>query len=227
MVAIERDPLAAGFGEHAEAVGALLREPLADELTRGEAMRFAALLHDAAKPQTPRTPPGRAHRLPRPRPRGGRDRARRAAPPAGLGEARRPRRRALPAPPAARLPRPRAPAGPPRGLALPAGDRAVRRRRSRSSPSPTGSPRAAATPSRRSPPTSSWRASCSARRSRAGRRAGRSRSCAATSSPASSGCTPGPRLGELLAQLEEDRFAGAITTREDAIARARELAGGG
>ena len=50
--AIERDPLAAGFGEHAEAVATLLREPLADELTRGEAMRLAALLHDAAKPWT-------------------------------------------------------------------------------------------------------------------------------------------------------------------------------
>ena len=32
------------------------------------------------------------------------------------------------------------------------------------------------------------------------------------------------QLGELLAQLEEDRFAGAIATREDAIRRARELA---
>jgi putative nucleotidyltransferase with HDIG domain len=31
------------------------------------------------------------------------------------------------------------------------------------------------------------------------------------------------RLGELLAQLEEDRFAGAISSREDALARAREL----
>ena len=30
----------------------------------------------------------------------------------------------------------------------------------------------------------------------------------------------------LLAQLEEDRFAGAIATREDAITRARELAAG-
>jgi poly(A) polymerase len=52
VAAIERDPLAAGFGEHAAAVGELLREPLADELTRGEAMRIAALLHDAAKPWT-------------------------------------------------------------------------------------------------------------------------------------------------------------------------------
>ena len=39
------------------------------------------------------------------------------------------------------------------------------------------------------------------------------------------GIVPGPRLGELLAQLEEDRFAGAIATRDDAIARARELLG--
>jgi hypothetical protein len=52
VAAIERDPLAAGFGEHADAVTTLLRAPLADELTRGEAMRFAALLHDAAKPWT-------------------------------------------------------------------------------------------------------------------------------------------------------------------------------
>ena len=37
------------------------------------------------------------------------------------------------------------------------------------------------------------------------------------------GVEPGPRLGEVLATLEEDRFAGAIATREDAIRRAREL----
>ena len=40
------------------------------------------------------------------------------------------------------------------------------------------------------------------------------------------GLAPGPGLGRVLAQLEEDRFAGAIATREDAIARARELAPG-
>jgi poly(A) polymerase len=34
------------------AVAALLGEPLADELTRGEALRWGALLHDAAKPVT-------------------------------------------------------------------------------------------------------------------------------------------------------------------------------
>ncbi len=37
------------------------------------------------------------------------------------------------------------------------------------------------------------------------------------------GIEPGPRLGELLARLEEDRFAGEIATREDAVRRAREL----
>jgi poly(A) polymerase len=40
------------LGEHAAAVQALLAEPLGDGLTRGGAMRFAALLHDAAKPAT-------------------------------------------------------------------------------------------------------------------------------------------------------------------------------
>jgi poly(A) polymerase len=43
---------AAPLGEHAAAVRALLAEPLGDDLTRGGAMRFAALLHDAAKPAT-------------------------------------------------------------------------------------------------------------------------------------------------------------------------------
>jgi hypothetical protein len=37
------------------------------------------------------------------------------------------------------------------------------------------------------------------------------------------GIEPGPQLGELMAQLEEDRYAGEIATREDAIARARKL----
>jgi putative nucleotidyltransferase with HDIG domain len=37
------------------------------------------------------------------------------------------------------------------------------------------------------------------------------------------GIAPGPRLGEILAQLDEDRFAGVVSTREQALARAREL----
>lgn len=50
-IAIERDPERT-MGEHAAAVAALLDEPLADELTRAGALRFGALLHDAAKPAT-------------------------------------------------------------------------------------------------------------------------------------------------------------------------------
>ena len=46
---LQRDPVAAGVDP---GVAALLAEPLSDELTRGTAMRFAALLHDAAKPLT-------------------------------------------------------------------------------------------------------------------------------------------------------------------------------
>jgi poly(A) polymerase len=40
------------FGEHRQAIAELLAEPLADGLTRGEALRWGALLHDAAKPLT-------------------------------------------------------------------------------------------------------------------------------------------------------------------------------
>ena len=48
------------FGEQADAVRRFLAEPLANELTRGQALRFGALLHDVAKPETRRvTPEGR------------------------------------------------------------------------------------------------------------------------------------------------------------------------
>ena len=40
------------LGAHRADVAALLAEPLADELSRGEALRWGALLHDAAKPLT-------------------------------------------------------------------------------------------------------------------------------------------------------------------------------
>jgi putative nucleotidyltransferase with HDIG domain len=52
VIELQRDPERAGLGEHARAVDELLREPLANGLTRGEALRFAALFHDAAKPGT-------------------------------------------------------------------------------------------------------------------------------------------------------------------------------
>jgi putative nucleotidyltransferase with HDIG domain len=48
------------LGEHAEAIARYLAEPLANELTRGQALRFGALLHDVAKPETRHvTPEGR------------------------------------------------------------------------------------------------------------------------------------------------------------------------
>jgi poly(A) polymerase len=50
---LERDPAAALDDEALAApVSALLAEPLADQLTRGGALRFGALLHDIAKPRT-------------------------------------------------------------------------------------------------------------------------------------------------------------------------------
>jgi len=51
LMALEHDPTDA-FGELAGAVSEVLREPLADELTRGQALRLGALLHDVGKPQT-------------------------------------------------------------------------------------------------------------------------------------------------------------------------------
>jgi putative nucleotidyltransferase with HDIG domain len=58
-IALERDPeRVAGAG--AAALVEYLQAPLANELTRGQALRFGALLHDIAKPQTRAvTPQGR------------------------------------------------------------------------------------------------------------------------------------------------------------------------
>jgi poly(A) polymerase len=50
-IELQRD-LAATFGELAPALAEVLDEPLANELTRGQALRFGALLHDIAKPLT-------------------------------------------------------------------------------------------------------------------------------------------------------------------------------
>jgi tRNA nucleotidyltransferase/poly(A) polymerase len=52
VVELERDPVAILGPELGGEVAAMLSEPLADDLTRGEALRFGALLHDAAKPVT-------------------------------------------------------------------------------------------------------------------------------------------------------------------------------
>jgi putative nucleotidyltransferase with HDIG domain len=52
VVRLERDPAACGLGELDEAVRGWLAAPLADELTHAGGLRWAALLHDVAKPQT-------------------------------------------------------------------------------------------------------------------------------------------------------------------------------
>jgi poly(A) polymerase len=49
---IERDPAAVFGPELGRRLEALLAEPLADELTRAQALRFGALTHDIAKPAT-------------------------------------------------------------------------------------------------------------------------------------------------------------------------------
>ncbi len=51
VLALEADP-AAVFGHLGEPIAAVLHEPLADELTRGQALRLAALVHDIGKPAT-------------------------------------------------------------------------------------------------------------------------------------------------------------------------------
>ena len=51
VVLLTRDP-ASVFGDAAQAVAGVLERPLADDLTRAEALRFGALLHDTGKPAT-------------------------------------------------------------------------------------------------------------------------------------------------------------------------------
>lgn len=52
VIALVRDPREVFGGELGAGVAAVLGEPLADGLTRGEALRFGALMHDIAKPAT-------------------------------------------------------------------------------------------------------------------------------------------------------------------------------
>jgi poly(A) polymerase len=51
-VALERDPGAVLGADLAEPLRAFLAQPLADDLTRSDALRLGALLHDVAKPET-------------------------------------------------------------------------------------------------------------------------------------------------------------------------------
>jgi poly(A) polymerase len=220
VAAIERDPVAAGFGEHAEAVASRLREPLADELTRGGAMRFAALLHDAAKPWTRTELAGGRVGFP------GHDRE-------GAEVARTVLRRLRSS---QRL------AGYVAALCLhhlrlgflvherPLDRRAVWRYLKATQPWSvevtvfTVADRLA-TRGRNAEPA------IAAHLEVAREMLGHALSAEADRPPLvrgddlarEIGVEPGPRLGEVLATLEEDRFAGDIATREDAIRRAREL----
>jgi tRNA nucleotidyltransferase/poly(A) polymerase len=223
VVAIERDPAGAGLGEHAAAVADLLREPLADELTRGQAMRFAALLHDAAKPWTRAERPDGRTGFPGHDVEGervARDVLRRLRASAKLGDH------------VAALCREHL------RLGFLVHQRPLDRR--------TVWRYLQATDPRAADVTVFTVADRLATRGKSAERAiaahlevarevlgpALARRSEGPGEPllrgdelaGALGWKPGPVLGELLAQLEEDRFAGAIATREDALARARELA---
>ena len=115
-------------GERAAEVAALLAEPLADEMSRGTALRFGALFHDIGKPATRAERDGFV---------GFRGHDQVGAEIVGeiCGRLRASRRLtqhlqgADAAPPAARLPDPRGAAAAAAGPRVPAGDRTGRRRR--------------------------------------------------------------------------------------------------
>ena len=225
VAAIERDPLAAGFGEHADAVITLLRTPLADEMSRGEAMRFAALLHDTAKPWTRAMHPGGRVGFP------GHDEAGARV---ACDVIRRLRGSEKLAGYIATLCRHHLSVG---FLVheRPLDRRVVWRYLEATAPYSadvcvfTVADRLA-TRGRNAEPAIA--AHLEVARELLG--AALARAAAGRPPPLlrgdelarELGLAPGPGLGRLLAQLEEDRFAGAIATREDAIARARELAPG-
>ncbi len=226
VTAIERDPVATGFEEHAGAVAALLREPLADELTRGEAMRLAALLHDAAKPWTRMQRDDGRVGFP------GHDRE-------GAALARTVLRRLRASEKlvdhvaALCLHHLRV------GFLVherPLDRRGVWRYLQATHPYSadvtvfTVADRLATRGKNAEPAIS---AHVELARELIG--PALARRAEGASAPLvrgdelarALGIAPSRRLGELLAQLEEDRYAGAISTREDALRRARELAGGG
>jgi poly(A) polymerase len=228
VAALERDAEAAGLGEHAAAVGALMAEPFADELTRGQAMRLAALLHDVAKPATRAVLPGGRVTFT------GHDAKGAAMARAVLQRLRASERLAdfvaaltrhhlrlgflvheraggdLPRRAAWRYLRATAPYSAEVTL-LTVADRLATRGRN-AEPAIAAHLElarellgAALAERGAGPPAPLVRGDELAREL---------------------GLEPGPALGELLARLEEDRYAGDIATREDALRRARELAGG-
>ena len=203
-------------------VAALLAEPLADELTRGGALRFGALLHDIAKPQTRGvTDEGRVTFF-------GHDAAGADVARAMLGRLRASERLRAHVAALARhhlrlgfLVRER-PLARRAGVPLPEGVRAGRgRRHAAVRRRPPRHARAQRGGGDREAPGARARAARPGARV-ARRTARRRRWCAATSWRDALGIAPGPRLGALLAELEEATYAGEVATREQAIAHARD-----
>jgi putative nucleotidyltransferase with HDIG domain len=223
VVRLEDDPAACGLGDLAGEVLGWLARPLADELTRGGAMRWAALLHDVAKPQTRIERPDGAVGFP------GHDREGAAVARAVLRRLRASERtadyvaaltrhhlrlgfmvhqRPLAARDVWRYLRATAPYSPDVTL-LTVADRL-------------------ATRGRKAEPAIAAHLEV-ARQMLA---AGFADAAAGPHAPLvrgdevarALGRRPGPWLGRLLAELEEDRYAGEIATREDALRRAREIA---
>ena len=202
---------------------AVLAEPLANELTRGEALRFGALLHDIAKPRT------RAVTRRRAASRSSSHDARGAELAAEiLGRLRASERltthvAALDAPPpAARASsstsgRSRAA----RVYRYLGSLRAGRGRRHRAERRRPAGDAAGATPSAPSRCTSSSRGRCSPTRC-AGERERPRPPVAGDELARALGIEPGPQLGRLLAELTEAAYAGEIETDEALLAHARD-----
>ena len=221
-MALEAD-LEAVFGDLSDAIREQLDEPLADGLTRGQAIRFGALFHDIAKPQTrDERPDGRPTFIghdARGRAAGGHD----LHPAAGQRAHAQLRGRADAPPPGAGLHGARPPAGAPRPAHLPpplpagggGGHAAVVR-------GPHGHPGGGPGRLDHRPPGAGARGH--GRPRWPGGRAGRRRyRCAATSWPRELGIAPGPELGRLLADLEGAVYAGEVADREQAVTYARRM----
>jgi tRNA nucleotidyltransferase/poly(A) polymerase len=222
VAALERD--AGALGEHGDAVRALLAEPFADDLARGGAMRFAALLHDAAKPATRGVrSDGRVTFV-------GHDTAGADLARAVLGRLRASQRLigyvAALARDHLRL-----------GFLVherPLSRRALWRYLRATEPYSadvtvfTVADRLATRGRNAEPAIAAHLDVAREVLAHALRPDGPPEPLLRGDELARElGVTPGPRLGAVLAQLEEDRFAGAVATREDALRRARELLSSG
>jgi tRNA nucleotidyltransferase/poly(A) polymerase len=224
VVRLEDDPAACGLARHAEAVRAVLAEPLADGLTRGDGLRLGGLLHDIAKPGT-RVAAGDRIGFP------GHDRVGAEVATGILRRWRTSERLAayvaaltrhhlrlgflvhqgpLDARTAWRYARATAPYGVEVTLLTVADRLATRGRKAE---------RAIASHVALADAMLDHLLALRAAPAQAPLLRG-------DELAARLGRSPGPWLGEVLAQLEEDRYAGAVTTPEAAVARARTLVGG-